>query len=102
MISVTDDVAACGRGAHGEVSVGLMFESSGAVVEAFINPEYTWGSAQPGPGCDSTPDAHGHYDCSRPHVPVPEVDDCIVRAVRAVRVPPFSRSSFRVNFPYRY
>lgn len=102
MSSVTDAVAACGRGARGEVSVGLVFESSGALVDASINPEYTWGSREPGPGCDATPGAHGIYDCRRPHTPVPDVDDCILRAVRTLRIPPFTRATFRVNFPFRY
>lgn len=102
MDSVTDAVRACGRGAHGELSVALLFDSSGTVVDATINPEYSWGSRQSEAGCDPTPNAHGYYDCRRQHTPVPQVDECVVRAVRAARVPPFSRPTFRVNYPFRY
>lgn len=102
MHPVMDALAACVRGAHGEASVVLLFDSSGGVVDASIHPEHSWASTQPGPGCDPTPDAHGHYGCRRPRTPVPGVDECIVRAARTARVPSFSRPSFRVIFPLRY
>ena len=102
MGSVSEAVAACGHGAHGEVSVRFQFDSSGAVADAAIGTQYSWASASPGPGCDSTPDAHGHYECRRPHTPVPGVDECILRAARAARVAPFSRPTFTVSYPLRY
>lgn len=102
MGSVQEAVMACARGAHGALSVALLFDSSGAVVDATINAEYSWASRQPEAGCGASPNAHGYYDCRRPHTPVPQVDECVVRAVRSVRVPPFTRPTFQVNYPFRY
>jgi hypothetical protein len=96
------DVRACGRGVPGEVSVHLVFDSSGAVTDASIRPTYSWGAWQPGPDCDPRPEPDGHYGCQRARPPVPDLDDCILRAVRATRLPPFTQPSFSVNFPFRY
>ena len=80
----------------------MVFDGHGVVTDATINPEYAWGAAQPGPGCESEPDSHGYYHCRRLRAPVPEVDPCVLRAVRAARVPPFAQPSFSVNYPFRY
>lgn len=102
MRAITPAVSACGRGIPGQVSVRLEFGSSGAVTDASISDvNIVWASA-PGPGCDSTPDSSGYYSCRRARAPVPEVDDCILRALRAARVPPFAAPSFRVSYPFRY
>lgn len=102
MGEVAPAVAACAGGAHGLVSVRLMFDGSGAVTSATINPTYPYASREPGPECEPTPDSSGYYSCSRSRPPQPGLDECVLRAARGARLPPFERPSFSVNFPFRY
>lgn len=102
MNSVTPAVVACARGAPGEVSVRFLFESSGAVTSVTINPTYSWFAGESGPDCESTPDDSGYYSCQRIRPPNPGIDECVVRAARPARVPPFEQSAFSVNYPFRF
>ena len=102
MNSVTDAARTCGGGAPGEVSVRFVFSSSGVVSDVTTNAEYAWFSSEPGPECDPTPDDAGHYSCRRNRAPVPDVDRCVLDAVRVARIPPFTRASYSVNYPFRY
>lgn len=102
MNAVTPAVAACGGGAHGQVGVRIVFDSSGAVMSASINPTYHYESAEPGPDCEPTPDSRGYYRCARTRPPEPELDACFIRAVESARLPPFGQATFSVNYPFRY
>lgn len=98
MGEVSSAVSACGRGERDDVRVTMVFESSGAFIEARIAPEYSWLSEQPGPGCVSEGST---YSCTRTRAPRPELDACVLDAVRAARVPPFTRPRFLVTYPFR-
>lgn len=66
----------CGvqHGAHGAVSIRMEFGPEGTVVDVGIPPEHA-----------STP-----------------LGACFAEAVRSVRLPPFRRPRFTVNYPFRY
>jgi hypothetical protein len=64
-------VRACGTGSGGTAMVTIVFASSGRVTTANV------GGIPPGP-----------------------VVGCIVSAVRRVTLPPFSRATFSVTYPY--
>lgn len=70
------DVRSCTTGSTtgGQVTVSVRFGSSGAVQSVTVNST-------------TLPEA---------------MRTCIAEAVRKARVPPFRRSDFNVNFPYRY
>jgi hypothetical protein len=97
MSQVSGAVAACGGDQRDELRVAMVFESSGAMIEASVDAEYSWGSAEPGPGCVAE---GASYSCTRTRAPQPELDACVVRAVRSARVPPFTRPRFLVRFPF--
>lgn len=69
-------VAACGEahGQHGTVSISFVFDSNGAATEVHVAPQY-----------DGTP-----------------IGACFAAAAASAQVPPFSRPTFRVNYPFRY
>lgn len=68
---VSGRVAGCGSGTAGVANASISFASSGRVRSVRVTG-----------------------------VP-PAVQSCVSRGVRSARVPPFSRSSFSVNFPFR-
>ncbi|MEZ4408168.1 MAG: hypothetical protein R3A52_17075 [Polyangiales bacterium] len=65
-------VRACGTGTGGTATVTVVFNSSGGVNTANVQAPYA-----------GTP-----------------VGSCIARAVRGAHIPPFSRPSFTVNYPF--
>ncbi len=72
MNSVRGAVTACGQGTTGSATVAITFASSGRVTVANVSPPFA-----------GTP-----------------AGSCIARAVRTATVPPFSRPTFTVNFPF--
>ena len=68
---VSDRVASCGNGTSGVANAAITFADSGRVRSVRVTG-----------------------------VP-PAVQSCVARTVRSARVPPFSRSTFNVNFPFR-
>lgn len=98
MTALNDDIGACGRGQRDQRRVSFLFDSSGVVLEAAVDPDHVWGSDVPAPGCVPSGSS---YECRRPRPPTPEIDACVEAVARGARVPPFSRPSFTVNFPFR-
>lgn len=72
MRAVTSAVTACGNGQTGTANVTIIFASSGRVTTANVAPPFA-----------GTP-----------------AGSCIARAVRSATVPPFSRPTFQVNYPF--
>lgn len=70
--SVSAQVRACGAGEHGSAPVTVVFRGTGAVANATVGGQFA-----------GTP-----------------VGQCVARAVRAARVPPFRNPTFSVTFPY--
>ncbi len=68
---ISGRVASCGNGTSGVANAAITFASSGRVRSVRVTG-----------------------------VP-PAVQSCVARTVRGARVPPFQRSSFNVNFPFR-
>lgn len=70
--NVGPSVRACGLGTGRTATVQVVFERSGRATAVVVSPPYS-----------GTP-----------------VGSCIARAVRTVRIPPFSRPVFRVTYPF--
>lgn len=99
---VAESVARCGRGVPGQATVRMEFASSGVATGAVIEDTFSRLATEPAPGCDSTPDAQRYYRCTEPRPPEPGVDECVLRAARTTRLPPFTLPTYVVNFPFRY
>lgn len=72
MRSVGPAVRACGNGQGGTAMVSVVFNNQGRVNTANVSPPFA-----------GTP-----------------VGSCVARAVRDAHVPPFSRATFQINYPF--
>jgi len=74
MKSVSGAVRACGGGQHGTAKVAITFRgSTGRVQSAEVSGQFS-----------GTP-----------------IASCVARAVRRAKVPPFSKDSFNVTYPFQ-